>query len=63
MVKKLPMFNGYTVDIELKQFRKVIGDNIRFLDFNTEKGEIVLSEYIKSLDTDCEEFEKIMDLF
>jgi len=63
MVKKLPILNGYTVDIRLRQFRKVRGETIIFIDFNTEKGEHLLSEYIDGLSKDCEEFKKIIDLF
>ena len=52
---ELPTFNGYTVDIRLKQFRKVeYGENpqIEFIDFDSEKGQELLlemQEYFSSL--------------
>ncbi len=50
MVKKLPEFNGYTVDIKLKQFRKTDPkNNISFIDFKSEKGDNILSKYINYL--------------
>jgi len=52
---ELPTFNGYTIDIKLKQFRKVEhGENpqIEFIDFDSEKGQELLlemQEYFSSL--------------
>ncbi|MCX6750255.1 MAG: hypothetical protein NTZ83_02260 [Candidatus Pacearchaeota archaeon] len=51
MAIKLPEFKGYTVDVRLKQFRKVTNrTQIEFIDFDTEKGDQLLGEYIASLD-------------
>lgn len=45
-VRILPEFNGYTVDVRLKQFRKVSSEpNIEFIDFDSEKGKTLLAEY------------------
>jgi len=50
MVYILPTFKGYTVDIRLKQFRKVSpGLKIRFIDFDSPKGNKLLAEYIETL--------------
>jgi hypothetical protein len=50
MVSKiLPIFKGYTVDIRLRQFRKVVKQKIYFIDFDTNEGEELLNGYIKNL--------------
>ena len=36
-MKRLPVFEGYTVDVRLKQFRKVKGESIEFIDFDSVK--------------------------
>jgi len=60
MIRILPVFKGYTVDVRLKQFRKIFkSGGIEFLDFDTEKGDKILTEYIKTLDADSEEFNAI----
>ncbi len=52
---ELPTFNGYTVDIRLKQFMKVErgeAPKIEFIDFDSEKGQELLlemQEYFSSL--------------
>jgi len=61
MVRRLPVFKGYVVDLRLKQFRKVLNEKIIFLDFNSEKGERLLSEYINSLSLDSMEFNEIKE--
>ena len=61
MVRRLPVFKGYVVDLRLKQFRKVLNEKIIFLDFNSEKGERLLSEYINSLSLDSLEFNEIKE--
>ena len=57
-MKALPVFRGYTVDVRLRQFRKV-SDGIEFLDFDSELGDELLGEYIDTLDRDSEEFRAI----
>lgn len=46
MVTKLPEFKGYTVDLRLKQFRKVNHEkpSIEFIDFSSEEGRKLLKE-------------------
>ena len=45
----LPTYKGYTVDYRLKQFRKVPADfgMIEFVEFDSEKGENLLSQMIR----------------
>ncbi len=44
---KLLFYNGYTIDLRLKQFRRVIPYNvIEFIPFETEQGKVLL-ELIK----------------
>lgn len=56
----LPVFKGYTVDVRLRQFRRVNPDtSIEFLDFDSQKGDELLGEYINTLDKDSAEFREI----
>lgn len=52
MTKQLPTFNGYTVDVRLKEFRKVLRPHrgIEFVSFKTPEGEALLEGFIKTLD-------------
>ena len=39
MVRQLPIFKGYTVDVRTRQFRKAeLGQPLEFVDFTSEKG-------------------------
>lgn len=49
MPKKLSIFKGWTVDLRLKEFRKIIDGKIEFLPFNSYKGELLLNKYLNSL--------------
>jgi len=41
----LPNYNGYTIDVKLRQFRKVeYGKPIEYIPFNSEKGIALLQE-------------------
>ena len=61
MAKKLPIFKGYTVDIRLRQFRKVgSGPKIEFIDFNSEEGDGMLAEYIKTLNLKKQKHKNIL---
>ncbi|MBI2651895.1 hypothetical protein HYX00_00385 [Candidatus Woesearchaeota archaeon] len=51
MVNKLPEFEGYTVDVRLRQFRRVHQQSIEFIDFDSIEGERILSKYRKYLDS------------
>ncbi len=46
---KLPEFRGWTVDIRLKEFRRVTDDEIEFLSFRSYEGDLLLADYIDSL--------------
>lgn len=48
-VRELPMFRGYTVDMRLKEFRKVNKSGIKFIPFKSYEGDLLLGSYIKSL--------------
>lgn len=47
-LKILPIFKGYTVDLRLRQFRKIDQDNIEFVDFSSKKGRQLLKELRKT---------------
>lgn len=51
MVIALPTFKGYTVDMRLRQFRKVDRSkpSIKFIEFDSSEGQELLSEYLSSL--------------
>ena len=60
MIRILPVFKEYTVDARLGQFRKVFkSGKIEFLEFDSEKGDRLLTMYIKTLEVDSEEFNVI----
>ena len=60
MIRTLPQFKGWTIDARLKQLRYVHGNNaITFLDFDSEKGDYILTQYIKSLEPYVDEFNEI----
>ena len=49
---QLPTFKGYTIDVKLRQFRKVShGEqpNIDFIDFDSERGQQLLEEMRASI--------------
>ena len=58
-MRALPVFRGYTVDVRLRQFRRVSSEGIEFLDFGSEQGDELLGEYIDTLDRDSAEFSTI----
>ena len=44
-VRTLKVFNGYTVDLRLKQFRKAnIGEELEFIEFDSKKGLALLKK-------------------
>ena len=63
MVKKLPKFGQYFVDVRLRQFRKVTNLQIEFIDFNSKKGEKILSNYLESLNKESKEFKQLIRYF
>ena len=60
MIRILPAFKGYTVDARLGQFRRVFkSGKIEFLEFDSEKGDRLLTLYIKTLEVDSPEFNTV----
>lgn len=64
MVIALPVFKEHTVDVRLKQFRKVdpIKKTISFLDFDSEEGDKLLAEYIDTLDINKPKDKEIIEI-
>lgn len=45
MPKRLPMFNGYTVDERLREFRKIhFGELPEFISFDSKRGRTLLKK-------------------
>ena len=64
MIRTLPIFKGYTVDVRLKQFRRIVKQSkffagMEYLDFDSDKGDRILTQYIKTLDIKSPEFEEV----
>lgn len=56
MINILPTFNGFTVDIRLKEFRKADPEwGFEFIPFDSPKGERLLDRFIESVDADTTE--------
>jgi len=50
MATALPTFKGLTVDMRLKQFRRMDTEKgIEFIDFDSKKGTKLLTEYHKTI--------------
>lgn len=50
MTIQLPVFQGYTVDVRLKEFRKADpSKGLEFVSFDSPEGEELLTGYVKSL--------------
>jgi hypothetical protein len=45
----LPQFRGWTIDLRLREFRKVTKTGIKFIPFGSHDGEYLLRAYIRSL--------------
>ena len=49
-VKKLRIFNGYTIELRLRQFRKAnIGEELEFIEFDSKKGQNLLQKMHKGV--------------
>ena len=49
MIRILPTFKGYTVDMRLREFRKVVwGEEIEFLSFESAKGKRLLIAFLQT---------------
>ena len=56
MVKQLPTFKGYTVDVRLREFRKVSSVlGIEFVNFDSPEGDVLLEGFIDTLDANNKE--------
>lgn len=62
-MKKLPTFKGYTVDVRLKQFRRIEGEKIIFIDFDSIEGEKILTKYVECLNKNSIEFKELINNF
>lgn len=60
-VRALPIFKGYTVDVRLHEFRKVVpGRGLEIIDFRSPEGDSLLAEYLESIDTTTDEGKEIL---
>jgi hypothetical protein len=51
MIRKLPTFNGYTVDARLREFRKADPDHgLDFIPFESPEGQELLDHLMDHLD-------------
>ena len=63
-MRKLPIFEGWIVDCRLREFRAetwadALDENV--IPFDSDKGELMLCDYIASLDKNSPEFKNIAD--
>ena len=58
---KLKEFEGYTIDLRLKEFRIIKNKEIKFIRFNSDEGKELLNKYIKSLDKESKEFKELIN--
>lgn len=48
-MRTLPVYEGYTVDFRLQEFRKVVyGKSLTFIPFNSPKGQKLLTGFLKT---------------
>ena len=56
MINILPTFEGYTVDIRLKEFRKVDPQKgLEFIPFDSLQGDRLLEGFIETINADTSE--------
>lgn len=58
-VRKLKEFKGYTVDLRVQQFRKIIygktfGERLEFIQFNSPKGKTLLAQMHWKVAVECD---------
>lgn len=65
MIKVLPTIKGYTVDVRLREFRKIEeGADFEFIRFDSEEGDALLYEFISTIDENTEDgFKLLVSLF
>ena len=63
MAEALPTYKGWTVDINLREFRKVDPSkpDIEFMPFDSEEGDEFLGEYTSTLDENKEKDRKMLE--
>lgn len=66
MIKKLPTFKGYTVDVRVGEFRKIPFDGNgdeewEWIDFDSEEGDKLLCELLATLPKTSKLFKEIAD--
>ena len=61
MLRVLPTFKGYTVDVRLREFRKSIPDQeLTFIPFGSPQGDELLKGYIETIDPDTKEGRELL---
>ena len=61
MIRQLPTFKGYTVDVRLKQFRRVDALwGMEFIDFDTPQGEALLEELVGLINAETQEGRELL---
>jgi len=51
MIRVLPTFKGYTIDMRLKEFRKAVWEEeVEFLSFESEKGKELLIAFLQTVE-------------
>ena len=57
----LPIFEGYTIDIRLKEFRRVnLHQGFEFIPFESLEGERLLEDFIETINADTNEGRKML---
>lgn len=57
---KLPIFKGWIVDYRLREFRRGVWGDV--IPFDSDKGEDLLLDYMRSLDVKSVEYLRIADV-
>lgn len=60
MLKELPKFRDFIVDIRLKEFRGIKFGYLIFIKFDSEEGTSLLKEYAKEIGKDSKEYDEIL---
>lgn len=56
MLKRLPTFEGFTVDVRLREFRKVTSvSESEFVGFDSPEGDMLLEGFLDTLDSNNKE--------
>ena len=61
MLKTLPTFKGYTVDVRLKEFRKTTPHlELTFIAFDSPEGDELLAGFVGTIDADTNEGRELL---